>query len=257
MLSLPRARGPDARRHGPAGGAPRPAGRAPPCAATRPAARRGGVRPRGVPTLGMSELARCSTSTASRLAARVATAQEAAPPAEELGFPVALKMRSPDISHKTDVGGVHLGLQDAPTCATATTAMLARVRAARPEARIDGVLVQPMAPHGKELLLGMIRDPQFGPMVVVGFGGIYVEILKDTAARSVPSTNARPSTCSTSSGWPPCSTAHGGSPVDKDASPRSAASRSSRRSRRTWIEMIRSWPVQTAWSPWTHERGWK
>ena len=99
---------------------------------------------------------------------------------------MALKLRSPDISHKTDVGGVHLGLQAPAEVAAATTAMLARVRAARPEARIDGVLVQPMAPHGKELLLGMIRDPQFGPMVVVGFGGIYVEVLKDTAARLCP-----------------------------------------------------------------------
>jgi succinyl-CoA synthetase beta subunit len=65
--------------------------------------------------------------------------------------------------------------------------ILARARAARPEARIEGVLVQAMArPGGVELLLGMVRDPQFGPLVMVGFGGIYVEVLDDTAARLAP-----------------------------------------------------------------------
>jgi acyl-CoA synthetase (NDP forming) len=147
-----------------------------------------GLRATGLSTLGMSELETVLTSygTAVLPSKAVETAEEAATAAERLGFPVALKLRSPDISHKTDVGGVCLGLQTPAEVAAATTAMLARVRAARPEARIDGVLVQPMAPHGKELLLGMIRDPQFGPMVVVGFGGIYVEILKDTAARLCP-----------------------------------------------------------------------
>ena len=152
------------------------------------AAAAAGLRASGPPTLGMSELEPVLTSYGIAVlpSQAVETAEEAASAAERLGFPVALKLRSPDISHKTDVGGVHLGLQAPSEVAAATTAMLARVRAARPEARIDGVLVQPMAPHGKELLLGMIRDPQFGPMVVVGFGGIYVEILKDTAARLCP-----------------------------------------------------------------------
>lgn len=147
-----------------------------------------GLRASGLPTLGMSELGPVLMSYGIPVIASqtAGTAEEAASAAERLGFPVALKLRSPDISHKTEVGGVHLGLQAPSEVAAATTAMLARVRAARPEARIDGVLVQPMAQHGKELLLGMIRDPQFGPMVVIGFGGIYVEVLKDTAARLCP-----------------------------------------------------------------------
>jgi len=115
-----------------------------------------------------------------------ATGEDAAAAAERVGFPVALKLRSPDISHKTDVGGVRLGLATPAEVAAATGSMLARVAADRPTARIDGVLVQPMAPPGVELLLGMVRDAQFGPMVVVGFGGIHVEVLRDTAARLCP-----------------------------------------------------------------------
>jgi acetyltransferase len=147
-----------------------------------------GLRASGLPTLGMSELAPVLTSYGIPVMVSQAadTAEEAASAAERLGFPVALKLRSPDITHKTEVGGVRLGLPSPAEVAAATTAMLARVRASRPEARIDGVLVQPMAPPGVELLLGMIRDPQFGPMVVVGFGGIHVEVLKDTAARLCP-----------------------------------------------------------------------
>ena len=147
-----------------------------------------GLRASGLSVLGMSELEPVLTSYGIPvMASRTAeTAEQAASAAERVGFPVALKLRSPDITHKTDVGGVQLGLQAPAEVAAATRVMLARVRAARPEARIDGVLVQPMAPHGVELLLGMIRDPQFGPIVVVGFGGIYVEVLKDTAARLCP-----------------------------------------------------------------------
>ena len=115
-----------------------------------------------------------------------ATAAEAAAIAEGMGFPVALKVRSPDITHKTEVGGVRLGLRSADEVATATAEMLARVKAARPAATIEGVLVQPMVEGGKELLLGVVRDSQFGPTVMVGFGGIYVEVLKDTAMRLCP-----------------------------------------------------------------------
>jgi acetyltransferase len=116
-----------------------------------------------------------------------ATAEEAARAARELGFPVALKIVSPDVVHKTEVGGVRLGLGTADEVLTAAEAMRARVAAARPGARIDGVLVQEMGPaDANEMLLGMIRDRQFGPLVVVGFGGIYVEVLHDTATRLAP-----------------------------------------------------------------------
>jgi acetyltransferase len=146
------------------------------------------LRASGRATLGMAELEPVLGSYGIPCASTgsAATPGEAASVAERLGFPVALKLRSPDITHKTEVGGVRLGLGSAGEVAEAATAMLASVRAARPDARLEGVLVQRMAPPGKELLLGMIRDPQFGPLVVVGFGGIYVEVLKDTAARLCP-----------------------------------------------------------------------
>ncbi len=122
-------------------------------------------------------------------AAELAPTPEAAgAAAERLGGPVALKVVSPDISHKTDVGGVRLGLRSPAEAAAAAAEMLARVRAARPGAVVAGVLVQTMAPAGKELVLGVVRDAQFGPLVLVGFGGIYVEVLDDTATRLAPVT---------------------------------------------------------------------
>jgi acetyl coenzyme A synthetase (ADP forming)-like protein len=117
---------------------------------------------------------------------RAASPEEAAAIAERMGFPVALKVISPGISHKTEVGGVRLNLRSAADVAVAASEMLRRVSAARPQAVIEGILVQPMVASGTELLLGMVRDPQFGPLVMVGFGGIYVEVLKDTAARLAP-----------------------------------------------------------------------
>ena len=115
------------------------------------------------------------------------TPEEALEVAQTLGFPVALKVVSPDIVHKTEVGGVRLGLKSADEVGPAVAVMLARLRADRPDARIDGLLVQQMAPAGgKELLLGTVRDPQFGPLIMIGFGGIYVEILKDTMTRLAP-----------------------------------------------------------------------
>ena len=112
---------------------------------------------------------------------------EAAEAARSLGGPVAIKVVSPEITHKTDVGGVVLGLASPEAAASATESMLARIARARPDARLDGVLVQQMAGGDTvELLLGMVRDPQFGPLVMVGFGGIFVEILGDTATRLAP-----------------------------------------------------------------------
>jgi succinyl-CoA synthetase beta subunit len=97
-----------------------------------------------------------------------------------------VKIVSPDIIHKTEVGGVALGLRDAPAVREAAAGILARVAAERPQAVIRGLLVEAMAPVGKELLLGGVRDPQWGPVLMVGLGGIYVEVMGDTAARLAP-----------------------------------------------------------------------
>jgi acetyltransferase len=114
------------------------------------------------------------------------TAADAARAAERLGFPVALKVVSPGIAHKTDVGGVRLGLGTAGQVREAAEAMLGAVRAARPGAAVRGFAVQAMAAPGKELLVGAVTDAQFGRLVMVGFGGVYVEVLRDTAARLAP-----------------------------------------------------------------------
>lgn len=112
--------------------------------------------------------------------------EEAVTVAERVGFPVALKVLSAQISHKSDVGGVVLDLCDGAAVRRAARMILERTAAARPDAAVDGILVQAMAPAGKELLLGGLQDSQFGPLVIVGWGGIYVEVLADTAARLAP-----------------------------------------------------------------------
>jgi acetyltransferase len=117
---------------------------------------------------------------------RAGSPEEAVTIAERIGFPVALKVLSPQISHKSDVGGVVLSLCDLASVHRGARTILERIAAARPDATVDGILVQAMAPAGKEVLLGGLRDPQFGPLVMVGWGGIYVEVLADTAARLAP-----------------------------------------------------------------------
>jgi len=111
--------------------------------------------------------------------------------ARELGFPVAIKILSPDITHKSDVGGVRLGLQNEEMVAAAFDEMLRQVRAARPEARIEGALVQPMLQfaHQREVLVGVATDPVFGPVISFGAGGIAVEAMSDTAI-ALPPLNA-------------------------------------------------------------------
>ncbi|MGE5123101.1 MAG: acetate--CoA ligase family protein [Acidobacteriaceae bacterium] len=115
------------------------------------------------------------------------TPENAALLAGKIGYPVVLKIASPDILHKTDVGGVKVGLQDATDVRDAFELMVYRAQRYLPEARIWGCLVQEMAPAGGlEVLVGMNRDPQFGPLVTFGLGGIYVEILKDVTFRVAP-----------------------------------------------------------------------
>ncbi len=121
------------------------------------------------------------------MAHRVVTdAGAAAAAAADWAQAVVLKVVSPDILHKSDVGGVVLGLGDGAAVHAAYPAMLAAVRQQRPDARIDGVLVAPMRSGGVECILGARRDPVFGPMVMFGLGGVFVELLGDVALRSAP-----------------------------------------------------------------------
>lgn len=113
-------------------------------------------------------------------------AEAAAAAAARLGFPVALKIQSPDLVHKTEVGGVVLNLQTPESVRAAFREVLDRGLASRPEAELRGVLVQKMAPSGQEIILGISRDPDFGPMLMVGLGGIHVEVLRDVAFAPVP-----------------------------------------------------------------------
>jgi acetyltransferase len=106
--------------------------------------------------------------------------------AERYGYPVALKIVSPQILHKTDVGGVVLGIEDRGSLEDAYEELMFRVRRRIPAAEIDGVVVQKMVPAGRELILGMAKDPQFGPLIMVGLGGIYVEAFQDVAFRLAP-----------------------------------------------------------------------
>lgn len=121
--------------------------------------------------------------------AHLATSRdEAMAIAGELSFPVVLKVVSPQVTHKSDVGGVKLNLGTAEAVASAYDEIVAAVRAAQPEATIAGVSVQRMARPGVEVIVGVTQDPQFGPVVMFGLGGILVEVLKDVSFRLVPLT---------------------------------------------------------------------
>ena len=113
-------------------------------------------------------------------------ADDAVGAAERAGYPVVVKIDSPDILHKTDVGGVRVGCADAAAVRAAVDEMLAEVRRRAPAARIDGVFVQPMVRGGVEMIVGVTRDPVFGPAVVCGVGGVFVEVLRDVALRVPP-----------------------------------------------------------------------
>jgi len=118
---------------------------------------------------------------------RLATSAEgAADAADVLGFPVALKIMSPDLPHKTEAGGVILGLHDRQSVSSAYARVIASAQRYKPDARIDGVLVQKMAPKGHELVIGMVNDPTFGPIMMVGLGGTLVELMGDVVHRPAP-----------------------------------------------------------------------
>jgi acyl-CoA synthetase (NDP forming) len=115
-----------------------------------------------------------------------ATAEDAVAAAAGHAYPVVLKLSSRTITHKSDVGGVKLNLADATAVRAAFDAILASARAAEPGAHIDGVLVAPMIKGGVECILGVQRDPVFGPVVMFGLGGVMVEALKDVSFRIAP-----------------------------------------------------------------------
>jgi acetyl coenzyme A synthetase (ADP forming)-like protein len=113
---------------------------------------------------------------------------EAVAIARRIGYPVVMKIASPDILHKSDIGGVKVGIQNDTDAQDAFDLVTYRARRMMPDAQVWGVTVQQMVPPGKEVIIGMSRDPQFGPLLAFGLGGIYVEVLKDVAFRVAPVT---------------------------------------------------------------------
>ncbi|MCC7107402.1 MAG: acetate--CoA ligase family protein [Chloroflexi bacterium] len=118
--------------------------------------------------------------------ALAASAVEAASLAEQIGFPVAMKVASMDLPHKTEAGAVRLGIRSCEEAARTYGELLEAVRAYAPAARVDGVLVEEMVAGGIEAIVGAVDDPQFGPTVLFGLGGVFAEVLADTAIRIAP-----------------------------------------------------------------------
>ena len=114
--------------------------------------------------------------------------EEAATFANQIGFPVVLKIVSPEIIHKSDAGGVRVNLKSATEVRSAYVRIVENAKKYNPEAKIIGVLVQEMAPQSTEVIVGAIKDPQFGQTLMFGLGGIFVELLKDVAFRIAPLT---------------------------------------------------------------------
>jgi acetyl-CoA synthetase (ADP-forming) len=114
------------------------------------------------------------------------TQKEAVSFSQKIGFPVALKIISPDVIHKTDSGGVKLGLKNVSEVREAYHEILEALRKQYPDAVIHGVSVQKMVRPGTEVIIGTSKDPQFGPVIMFGLGGIFVEVLKDVAFRIIP-----------------------------------------------------------------------
>jgi len=118
---------------------------------------------------------------------RLATSKEKAMAlSEKLGFPVVMKIASVDVVHKSDAGGVKLGLKTTAQVGKAYDEIMKSIKKAFPQARIQGVSVQTMAKQGAEVIIGMSKDAQFGPVLMFGLGGVLVEILKDVSFRIVP-----------------------------------------------------------------------
>ena len=116
------------------------------------------------------------------------TKKEAISLSKEVGFPVVLKVMSPDVIHKSDSGGVKLGLKNATQVGNAYSEIISAIKQDYPKATIQGISVQKMARPGVEVIIGMTKDAQFGPVLMFGLGGILVEVLKDVSFRIVPLT---------------------------------------------------------------------
>ena len=114
------------------------------------------------------------------------TLKEAVAISQKMGFPIALKIASPDIVHKSDSGGVKLSLQNVAEVKAAFKEIVDGAQKINPSASIEGVSVQKMAKPGTEVIVGTSKDPQFGPVIMFGLGGIFVEVLKDVSFRIIP-----------------------------------------------------------------------
>ena len=144
--------------------------------------------------------------------------EEACTFAENIGFPVVLKISSPDVVHKTEVGGVEVGLNDGNEVEDAFREIIQNVKRNVADANIRGVLVENMVPKGVEVIVGMIRDPQFGPAIMFGLGGVFVEILKDVSFRLPPVTRRDAlEMIKEVKGYPVLRGYRGGKPVDLTA----------------------------------------
>ena len=143
------------------------------------------------------------------------TKKEAVLIAKEMGLPVVLKIVSPDIIHKSDVGGVRVNLRTLRDVERAYSEIMRAVKERVPDARIHGVSVQKMAEGGTEVIIGMTKDSQFGPVIMFGLGGIFVEVLKDVSFRIVPLTRRDASEMIREiKGFPVLEGARGKEPVD-------------------------------------------
>ncbi len=146
---------------------------------------------------------------------RAAGKDEALRLALEIGFPVAMKVLSPDIVHKSDCGGVILNVRTAAETEEAYAKIVQNAKRRYPDARIEGVSVQAMAPPGQEVIIGVSKDPQFGPLLMFGVGGTMVELYKDVSFRIVPLTPGDASEMMTEiRAYPLLSGFRGAEPVD-------------------------------------------
>ena len=118
------------------------------------------------------------------------TEEEAVELAEKNGYPVVMKIVSPDILHKSDAGGVKVNIKDEAGVREAYKTILENAKAYKPDANIHGIVIQEMAPWGTEVIVGSVNDPTFGATVMFGLGGIFVEVLKDVTFRVAPITES-------------------------------------------------------------------